>query len=198
MKCLYCEKEFIPRKGTGRPRKYCSDECRYNADRDNKRIKYVGKRVSECECCGKPLPKYKTRFCSANCQRGNKEQVKICIVCGQEFVTTRSAKLTCSEICKKRNYYSKKVSRAERYKGITLDKDISLYKLALRDGGICQICKRPIDWSDKREINGRVLCGNNYPSIDHIKPVSKGGLHSWDNVQLAHRVCNSLKSNIVV
>lgn len=198
MNCLYCGKEFTPEKRAGRPRKYCSDDCCYNADRDNKRIKYVGKRQSVCARCGKPLPKCKTLYCSKACQRGSGEHTKVCIVCGKEFITTRSGKLTCSAECSKRNYYSKKTNRKDRYKGITTDKDINLEKLARRDGGICQICNRLVDWNDKRVINGRVHCGNAYPSIDHITPISKGGLHCWDNIQLAHRICNTLKSNKVV
>ena len=39
------------------------------------------------------------------------------------------------------------------------------------------------------------ISGNNYPSIDHVIPVSKGGTHTWDNVKLAHRHCNTMKSN---
>ena len=35
----------------------------------------------------------------------------------------------------------------------------------------------------------------NYPSIDHTVPVSKGGTHTWDNVQLAHFYCNRVKGN---
>lgn len=198
MICLYCGKEFTPEKRAGRPRKYCTNECCYDAEKQKKRIIYTGKRETNCLRCGKPLPKYKTRFCSTACSRGSGEQVKTCIVCGKEFTTTRSRTLTCSELCSKRNYYSKKVGKTERYKDITIDKDISIAKLAIRDGGICQICKKPVQWDDKREINGRVLAGNYYPSVDHIKPISRGGLHSWDNIQLAHRICNSLKSNIVV
>jgi len=34
-----------------------------------------------------------------------------------------------------------------------------------------------------------------YPTVDYIKPVSNGGTHSWDNVQLAHMGCNMVKSN---
>lgn len=193
--CAYCGKEYTAkRKGT----KYCSGECCRAADRDNKRIKYVGKRRSVCARCGKPLPKYKTLYCSKACQRGSGQHTKVCIVCGKEFITTRSGKLTCSAECSKRNYYSKKTSRTDRYKDITIDKDINVERLALRDNNICKICGKPVNWNDKREINGLVLCGNSYPSIDHIKPVSKGGVHSWDNVQLAHRLCNALKSNKVV
>lgn len=33
------------------------------------------------------------------------------------------------------------------------------------------------------------------PSVDHVKPLAKGGKHSWRNVVLAHRICNTLKSD---
>ena len=195
MNCLYCGKEFY-----GRKKKYCSNECCYNADKDRKRIRYEWKseRADFCIVCGQPIPDRNKLYCSVDCRRGKVKKTKRCIVCGKEFATTRSGKLTCSAECSKRNYYSKKTSRTDRYKNITIDKDINVERLALRDNNICKICGKPVNWNDKREINGLVLCGNNYPSIDHIKPVSKGGLHSWDNVQLAHRLCNALKSNKVV
>lgn len=195
MNCLYCGKEF-----DGRKKKYCSNECCYNADKDRKRIRYEWKseRADFCIVCGQPIPDRNKLYCSVDCRRGKVKKTKRCIVCGKEFVTTRSGKLTCSAECSKRNYYSKKTSRTDRYKDITIDKDINVERLALRDNNICKICGKPVNWNDKREINGLVLCGNSYPSIDHIKPVSKGGLHSWDNVQLAHRLCNALKSNKVV
>ena len=36
-----------------------------------------------------------------------------------------------------------------------------------------------------------------YPTMDHIIPISKGGGHTWDNVQIAHRICNINKSNLI-
>ena len=42
------------------------------------------------------------------------------------------------------------------------------------------------------------MIGANYPSIDHIIPVSRGGLHSWDNVRLAHFLCNAVKSDSMI
>lgn len=32
-------------------------------------------------------------------------------------------------------------------------------------------------------------------TIDHILPLSRGGTHTYDNVQLAHSICNSRKGN---
>ena len=39
--------------------------------------------------------------------------------------------------------------------------------------------------------NGHI--GRHYPTLDHIIPLSKGGSHTWDNVQLAHMGCNAGK-----
>ena len=52
-----------------------------------------------------------------------------------------------------------------------------------RDGWICQLCGKPVNRGEQ--------------SIDHIRPLSLGGGHTKDNVQLAHRVCNSSKGNRV-
>ena len=201
MVCLYCKKEFTPAKGPGRRRKYCSKECRQAADRDNKRINYDGKREKICRQCGQMLPKYKTRFCCNDCkQRYNHiktglvshENVlqKRCPICGTVFETWKSQKITCSPKCSRIRTW-----RKQDNSGIKIDYDISLKKLAMRDNDICQICHTPVDWDDKKLVRVSYRYGESYPSIDHIIPKSKGGLHCWDNVQLAHRKCNREKSN---
>lgn len=79
--------------------------------------------------------------------------------------------------------------RAERYGCNEFDKTISLRLLICRDNGICQICGKPVDMADIK--NGHI--GRHYPTLDHIIPLSKGGSHTWDNVQLAHMGCNAGK-----
>ncbi len=56
--------------------------------------------------------------------------------------------------------------------------------VTVRDKGICGICFLPVAPQDI--------------SLDHIIPLSKGGEHSYSNVQLAHRRCNSAKGNRIV
>ena len=57
----------------------------------------------------------------------------------------------------------------------------------LRDGWICQHCKKRVNkrlnWPDP-------LCA----SLDHIIPLGKGGTHTYKNVQLAHLGCNLSKN----
>lgn len=56
-----------------------------------------------------------------------------------------------------------------------------------RDGWACQLCSLPIDpdltWPDQGSR-----------SIDHIRPLSRGGHHVMTNVQAAHLGCNLRKS----
>lgn len=57
-----------------------------------------------------------------------------------------------------------------------------------RDQWICGICGKPVDKNLKRP----------HPmskSLDHIVPLSKKGNHTYDNLQLAHLVCNIKMSN---
>lgn len=41
-------------------------------------------------------------------------------------------------------------------------------------------------------------CGSAAENVDHIKPRSKGGTHSWDNVVASCRPCNSRKENLLL
>lgn len=117
---------------------------------------------------------------------------KKCKQCGKDYVSSKSISTFCCTECgiKWRNNRGSK-----RYKSISLDKDITLERLYKNDKGLCALCGEICDLNDYYIKNNVIVCGNNYPSIDHIKPISKGGLHSWDNVQLAHRLCNTKKSN---
>lgn len=75
--------------------------------------------------------------------------------------------------------YSIQHARRARELGLDADDTISVHELFKRDKGICQICKNRV--------------GPSEASIDHIVPISKGGPHTWDNVQLSHESCNYKK-----
>ena len=113
-----------------------------------------------------------------------------CVICGSKYIAHYPLSKYCSPTCSR-----KATKKKKRYKGITVDSDISIFKLAERDHNQCQICGLMVDWNDRVKTDKTIICGNMYPSIDHIRPISKGGLHSWDNVQLAHRICNTRKNN---
>lgn len=88
-----------------------------------------------------------------------------------------------------REYYRRNPDVAKaasaRYRSRKLLATIGLVDFgAVRDrsAGRCGICSRPIN--DNDDIH-----------FDHITPLSKGGAHCTDNLQLAHAVCNRRKKD---
>ena len=108
-------------------------------------------------------------------------EMKQCPICKAFFVGNRTY---CSEHCRNQN----KQNMKDGYRLL-----FPLQEVYDRDGGICYLCGKPCDWSDYKIKDGAIVCGNNYPSRDHVKPKSIGGLNDWDNIRLAHRICNSRK-----
>ena len=114
----------------------------------------------------------------------------VCSVCGSLFIKRSNTQHRCPE-CQKQaqnKYYSMK-KRNRKYLAWTSESaEITIAALYKRDHGICWICGQPVDIeADSND--------NNYPSIDHVVPISKGGKDTWDNVRLAHRICNSKRGN---
>lgn len=102
----------------------------------------------------------------------------------------------CSEGCLKA--YNNKQRKDRRLRKIKNVKHIhiDIVRLYERDKGICYLCGGVCDFKDyTKDSKGTFIAGNNYPSIDHVVPLSLGGEHIWENVKLAHRICNSIKSN---
>ena len=117
-----------------------------------------------------------------------------CTVCGKMFQTTNHLRVTCSAEC------SRKRNNRHKDKRILKDKRIDridLHDLFKRDDGVCHICGKQCNWNDYTVTDTTIIAGNWYPSVDHIVPVSLGGADAWDNVMLAHRICNSIRGNNV-
>lgn len=108
---------------------------------------------------------------------------KQCPICNTLFIGGRTY---CSEKCRHQNKWHMKDGYRLQF---PLDE---IYK---RDKGICYLCGEPCDWNDYEEKDGIIVYGNKYPSRDHVIPKSKGGRNTWENIRLAHRICNSLKSD---
>lgn len=123
-------------------------------------------------------------------------QMVACECCGALFVSANRT-VFCSDECSKRVTNARhNDKRVKKIRSLLVDKNITLERLYERDGGVCQLCGMLCDWKDTEvRENGTIVAGNNYPSIDHIVPISRGGLHAWGNVQLAHRRCNTAKGN---
>jgi 5-methylcytosine-specific restriction endonuclease McrA len=118
-----------------------------------------------------------------------------CVVCGKIFVTHRSNAKCCSPECRKK--YNNSTSTIRKDKRIAkdkrIDKGITAKRLYKRDGGVCWICGGMCDLNDYVVTDSTIICGDYYPSVDHVVAVCDGGEDSWDNVRLAHRICNSMR-----
>ena len=169
-KCIYCGKEFFH---------YKNDMCQECVEEFRKMRKLYKKTMQESK------KEYKTQICEC---------------CGKEFYPQRYGLKYCSKHCmKKASNKRKDILRDKRLKeNGEIDNSITLEKLYKRDNGICKICGGKCNYDDCRiDENNNFIVGNDYPSIDHIIPISKGGKHVWENVQLAHLRCNSIKNNKV-
>ena len=212
-KCKHCDKDISDRPIDAI---YCSKLCRQRVE-DRKRghkpleehLAIVGeqrkKRLARLEIESKK--RQKKRAISNIARLLNKEVIRRervveltrpCVECGTPFYNPHPLALTCSPLCSKRRsnrqlklYNSKRLNESN-----IVDKDITVQKLFKKYGGICYLCGKECDFNDKVITEeGYTIVGKTYPSIEHVIPISKNGLHSWDNVNLAHHYCNTLKSN---
>lgn len=146
----------------------------------------------------------KTLVCSDECKkiyrsktakekRTEEKYVRIvkCGVCNEKFEAKTVNSVYCSKTCYSRTRTDNRKIRA-RTNG-KVDSDISLYELYCKHDGICYICGKSTNWDDKKPSYRTMVCGNDYPTIDHVIPLKSGGTHSWENVKLACRGCNCSK-----
>lgn len=129
-------------------------------------------------------------------RRREKKQAQIgmnfCPVCGAPTLRRKY----CSDKClAKAQNKANETRRRQLISAAMVDKDITVEGLYKRDNGICYLCGKPCRLDDYIIQDGQKQCGDWYPSIDHVVPLARGGAHSWDNVKLAHRICNSRKAD---
>lgn len=206
-KCIRCGTYFVRYKENT----HCSDKCYRESQKESKERKMLIKRLAKaidpsrhkkCIGCGIKFFAHNIsrEYCSDECYRF--EQLKkynhICKECGRHYTDNIKNSAGCSEICKrKRMNRIREITRRKKLReNGKIHWNISVERLYKRDKGICHICNNKVDMNDIY-INeeGHHIAGDYYPSIDHVIPVSKGGTHTWDNVKLAHRICNTLKSD---
>lgn len=139
----------------------------------------------------------KKEWAKAGKQEAKQLSFSFCKACGGLFYSERLGVLYCSDSCYKRVMNARaKDKRIKKLSGIIVDKGITLERLFDKSNGVCALCGGKCNWADHFvKDNGAFVAGSTYPSIDHIRPISKGGLHEWKNVQLAHFYCNTIKRN---
>lgn len=178
-----------------------------NEEKQNRVRKENEYTETECVQCGKVFLRRGNhqKYCSEDCFNKaygiGQTIIKQCIECGEKFKTLHDGNIYCSDKCRKRKYY--RVHRISKDKRLRrngkVDYSITLSKLIKRDKNICHICGEECNGEDYTTTEeGYFIAGERYPSIDHVIPIAKGGLHRWDNVKLAHMYCNTIKRDKII
>lgn len=158
----------------------------------------TGKAVKTCPICEKQFEgKLSVVYCSKTCcnrkvhGKGKYKKIEFhtCVVCGEKFKSNHSNAKTCSKEC--RNYRDR-ITRTSRYKSLRekglFEENVTLNNVFKKYDGKCQKCGKLLSFECS-------CLSDDYPSIDHIVPISKGGVHTWENVQLLCRKCNYEKGS---
>ena len=128
----------------------------------------------------------------------------VCRECGEVFTLRQRRESNpwdfsdsptfCCGGCRKR--FHNRNARHRRRERSMHGNGVSLAQLIDRDKGICYLCGKPVDREDYSFTgDGWFVTGPNYPSVDHVVPLARGGINDMSNARLAHCRCNSLKSD---
>ena len=111
-----------------------------------------------------------------------------CSWCGTVFFQKKYASVTkfCSNRCAKTHTVH---NRNHRKRANGESETIGTVTLAKRRGYKCECC-------GIKCVNPTGNNLSNEITLDHIAPLSKGGSHTWDNVQLLCRKCNTFKRDM--
>ena len=96
----------------------------------------------------------------------------------------------CSEKCRAKAADAKHEEKRKEQMRAAFVEPVGLKTTYRTYDGVCGICGLPVP--ETVEANNQWAA-----TVDHIIPLSKGGLHKKSNCQLAHRLCNSIKLDTV-
>ena len=207
--CKGCGNTFIPKET--RAATFCSKKCARRHQRRERKNPGPYRKVwfRDCAVCGVPFVAHRsnTSLCSAECKRWRAPPMaRACKWCGDNYQPGSGGGRQspyCGAACAK----ASSAEQARRYRGnyrrengnTNSRKKARLLGVAYepikagrvfeRDGWRCQICGKD---TPKGRRGTRY---SNAPELDHRVPMSKGGPHTYSNVQCACRACNGRKSN---
>ena len=215
--CKECGSSIDATNPRGPRPKYCSMACakrasaitrnpeKYEALKAEKRAANAAKPrpVLTCSVCRESFAAGKTtiKFCSSRCSNKNLDLNNpircseadcdrgvrgkgLCAMHWRRLARAEGREANPAWDDNRRAHYHKR--RAQKLG--TQVEDLRPIDIFERDIWLCGLCVTPVDpesaWPDPMS-----------PSLDHILPLSKGGTHTYENVQLAHLTCNVSKGN---
>lgn len=201
--CRHCDKTYKPiRNGLH----FCSKIC----EQESARATSVSIIITDltkyriCECGKEFYATASQKSCSTECQQERlKRQQReayyrsteglepatkegTCKRCGKDFKNKfgEKKKLFCSRKClRKEGRISRKIQKRTAYV-----EPVTIEYLIERDNSRCQLCFKKVKVKE-------TVPHSKAPTIDHIIPISLGGVHSKQNTRLAHFKCNSARGN---
>lgn len=186
--CAHCGNRCVPGGNVGRRAdKFCSPRCRKMWHKAENPDSYRATSATRKRALAKTRLTKAARGTSGNGRWAG----HICSECGARFVARlnasdpRSRNVYCRFQCKNR-YFAR--ARRAQLRNVGMGDPVRRHEIAERDGYRCQLCRKPV----KRDAT---VPHPKAPVLDHIIPLSKGGTHEPANVQLAHFMCNSIKSD---
>lgn len=189
IRCKECETVYRKSFVAIRHGKVQCSEC---ASREREKLNNQKEKLKEAEQKSKEREKQYKKIKD----KAYQVQIVQCECCGSLFVPKRRGKMYCSyKCCTKANNTRKADVRRKKIQSVYVE-DVSLERIYEQANGKCWLCGGQCDWYDYYiDADGNFIAGNNYPSRDHVVPLNKGGKHEYSNIKLAHRICNSKKSD---
>jgi len=207
--CAVCGKGFYRRRTSNDSRTCCSRECGWKylslIAKQRKAPAFVAIEFRDCRECGKLFcvkAGLKRLLCSKKCslwgqyrrqlalERANRvaPTPKPCKECGRSFTpTTLREQLYCSPRCSASQEHRKR--RIKLTIGARCEDPPGLWEIWDKSNGRCHICNMLC----RKDVRGGGLSLG--WTVDHIVPLSRGGLDRIENVRVAHLVCNSIKND---
>lgn len=206
--CHGCGVVFV--RGERKRYKYCGRACAFEHTEDRLRnmhrhvangaLKWMQSWKTCCEC-GNSHTQMGSR-CSIQCVRTGQyvrhKGLLQCKRCGTaidrttgRFTGPKKYCLACKPVARKENRNKAdrvhKRVRSRRIRSGPRDR-IDPYDVFARDGWKCKLCGSGVDLS--LPVNHDLR-----PNLDHVIPLSKGGTHTYANVQTTCRRCNTDKGD---
>ena len=182
--CIHCQSVFNSlRTNKNKPRKFCSVNCRAKHS--------TTKTITKCLHCGEETrnPKFCNNSCAASYNNTVKpkrqKQYNVCPTCG----SLHKRKKFCSDECNPRRL---KLSDEEKYKYVRARMNEAWQRYMAKKKN-----QTPPDADIKAIKEFYFNCPEGY-EVDHIIPVSKGGLHTLSNLQYLTIAENRKKSNKIL
>lgn len=193
--CASCEQQYFSYEAPGVVCMDCAQD-------------YSDEGIQVCVDCGIPIGEFEPAPSTkcVECQGISKMpslrfSTYVCGFCRENFTPFKRGQVNCSNDCaqkafksaNKEKYYEpwndRRKANWHKRRALKMElpaDNIRPLEVYERDEWICGLCDKPVDRDSKWPAPLS-------PSLDHVTPLSLGGHHVYENVQLAHLRCNVSK-----